>query len=197
MKKNFPLFVLLLSFVIWQGCGKTQEANKELSADEKEAEAKEVEVKRVEAVAAKRAKLAKESAERTEKRALAAAEKAKASRTYKDASGKTVYYKADVDPSYSGGEDELRKYLKDNIKYPEAARENGVEGTVFVDFVIDEKGRVREVVATDAVGEDVDLSLKEESVRVVAAMPGWKAGMQNGKAVNVAFSIPITFEIAY
>jgi protein TonB len=65
-----------------------------------------------------------------------------------------------------------------------------------VDFVVDEKGRVREVVATDAVGEDVDLSFKEESVRVVAAMPGWKAGMQNGKAVDVSFSIPITFEIA-
>lgn len=197
MKKNFSLFVLLLSFVIWQGCGKTQEANKELSAEAKEVEAKEAETKKVEAVAAKRAKLAKESAERTEQRSLAAAERAKASRTYKDANGKTVYYKADVDPSYSGGEDELRKYLKDNIKYPEAALKNGTEGTVFVDFVVDEKGRIREVVATDAVGEDVDLSLKEESVRVVAAMPGWKAGKQNGKAVDVSFSIPITFEIAY
>lgn len=197
MKKNFPLFVLLLSFVIWQGCGKTQEANKELSAEAKEAEAKEVETKRVEAVAAKRAILAKQRAERAEQRSVAAADRAKASRTYKDANGKTVYYKADVDPSYSGGEDELRKYLKDNIKYPEAALKNGTEGTVFVDFVVDEKGRVREVVATDAVGEDVDLSLKEESVRVVAAMPGWKAGKQNGKAVDVSFSIPITFEIAY
>jgi TonB family protein len=191
MKKNFSLFVLLLSFVMWQGCGKTQEANKELTA-----EAKEAETKKVEAVAAKKAKLAKESAERTEQRKLTAAERAKTSRTYKDATGKTVYYKADVDPSYSGGEDQLRKYLKDNIKYPEGALEKGIEGTVFVDFVVDEKGRVREVVATDAVGEDVDLSFKEESVRVVAAMPGWKAGMQNGKAVDASFSIPITFEIA-
>jgi TonB family protein len=91
--------------------------------------------------------------------------------------------------------DELRKYLKENLKYPAEARTKGIEGTVFVDFVIDEKGNVREVVATDVVGENVDLSLKEESVRVVASMPGWKAGLQHGKAVDASFSIPITFEI--
>jgi TonB family protein len=194
MKKNFSLFVLLLSFVLWQGCGKTQEANNESTAEAKEAEA--VETKRVEAVAAKRAMLMKESANKSEQRRLAAIEKAKLAPFYKDANGNLIYHKAEVDPSYTGGQDELRKYLKANLKYPTEARENGVEGTVFVDFVIDSKGKVREVVASDVVGEDVDFSLKEESVRVVAAMPGWKAGVQNGKAVDVSFSIPITFEIS-
>jgi TonB family protein len=193
MKKNFSLFVLLLSFVIWQGCGKTQEANNELTAEAKEAEA--VEAKRVEAVAAKKAMLIKESAKKTEQRKLVAIEKAKLSPTYKDANGNLIYHKAEVDPSYAGGEDEMRKYLKDNLKYPEEARENRVEGTIFVDFVIDSKGKVREVVATDVIGDDVDFSLKEEAVRVVAAMPVWKAGIQNGKAVDVSYSIPITFEI--
>jgi TonB family protein len=193
MKKNFPLFVLLLSFVIWQGCGKTQEANNELTAEAKEAEA--VETKRVEAVAAKKAMFVKESANKAEQRKLAAMEKAKLTPFYKDANGNLIYHKAEVDPSYTGGEDELRKYLKENLKYPEEARENRIEGTIFVDFVIDAKGKVREVVATDVIGDDVDFSLKEEAVRVVAAMPGWKAGIQNGRAVDASFSIPITFEI--
>jgi len=193
MKKNFPLFILLFAFALWQGCAsKSQEVAEELKAD---TEAEAVETKKADAVAAKKARLVKESAEKAEQRSQALAEKAKLSPTYKDATGKTVYIKAEIDPSYNGGQDEMRKYLRDNLKYPTEARDNGVEGTVFVDFVIDEKGRVREVVATDAVGEDVDLSLKEESVRVVASMPGWKAGIQHGKAVDVSFSIPITFEI--
>ena len=89
----------------------------------------------------------------------------------------------------------MRKFLKENLVFPEAARKKGYEGTVFVDFIVDEKGRVREVFATDAVGEDVDFSLKEESVRVVASMPLWSPGMQHGKPVDATFSIPISFEI--
>ena len=54
---------------------------------------------------------------------------------------------------------------------------------------------VREVVASDVIGENVDASFKEESVRVVAAMPGWIAGRQQGKGVDVSFSIPITFQL--
>jgi TonB family protein len=193
MKKNFPLFVLLLSFVIWQGCGKTQEANNESIAEAKTVE--EVEAKKIQAAAAKKANLAKEKEAKAEERRLATIEKAKLAPFYKDANGNLVYHKAEVDPSYAGGEKEMRNYLKDNLKYPTEARENGIEGTIFVDFVIDAKGTVKEVVASDVIGEDVDFSLKEEAVRVVAAMPGWKAGIQNGKAVDVSFSIPITFEI--
>lgn len=183
--------MLYFSFVLWQGCAsKSQEVN-----DESSAKADLVEIKKTYAIVAMRARLVKECAAKVEQRSLALAERAKLSQTYKDTSGKTIYIKAEVDPSYTGGQDEMRKYLKDNLKYPKEARDSGVEGTVFVDFVIDEKGKVREVVASDAVGEDVDLSFKEESVRVVASMPGWKAGIQRGKAVDVSFSIPITFEI--
>jgi TonB family protein len=193
MKKNFSLFVLLFSLIVWQGCGsKTQEAANE---SESIAKAAVAEAQKVQTVAARKAMLIKESAKKAEQRRLAAAEKARLSLTYKDANGKIIYNKAEIDPSYAGGQEELMKYLKDNLKYPAEARKNGVEGTVFVDFVIDANGKVREVVATDIVGEDVDLSLKEESVRVVASMPGWKAGIQHGKAVDVSFSIPITFEM--
>jgi hypothetical protein len=85
--------------------------------------------------------------------------------------------------------------LKDNLKYPKEAEESNTEGTVFVDFVIDANGKVREVVASDLVGEDVDFLLKEEASRVVAAMPAWRASIQQGKPVDVSFSIPITCEL--
>lgn len=188
MKKTFTLFALLFGFAIWQGCApKTEESSASIAKDQAASQAV--------AVADKKTILAKASAEKYNQRMLAAAEKAKKEMTYTDANGKVIYYKAEVDPSYAGGMDAMRQYLKDNLQYPTEARENGIEGTVFVDFVIDEKGRVREVVATDIVGDDVDESFKTEAVRVVSAMPGWKAGVQHGKAVDTSFSIPITFEI--
>jgi TonB family protein len=192
MKKILSLIVLLFSFAVWQGCDfKNQETN----ASGTKAQEEEAQIKKAEELAAKRAWLLKASEEKAEQRRLAAIEKAKLSPTYTDASGRIVYLKTEVAPYYIGGEDEMRKYLKDNLKYPNAAREQSMEGTVFVDFVIDQMGNVREVVASDIVGEDVDLSLKEESVRVVASMPGWKAGLQQGKAVDASFSIPIRFYI--
>lgn len=193
MKKIIVMFVLLLSFVVWQGCvSENKESEKELTTN---ADAEALEIEKAEAVAARKEKLIKASAEKAHQRSIAAAERARLALTYKDATGKTVYYKTDVEPAYTGGLDELKRYLKDNLKYPAKARDGGIEGTVFVDFIVDEKGSVRQVLASDVVGEDVDLSLKEEAVRVVAAMPGWKPGRHNGKAVDASFSIPITFEI--
>ena len=93
-------------------------------------------------IAVTRAKIAKASAEKEVQRELTIAEKAKPSPTYKDASGKFLYYKADVDASYTGGFDELRQNLKNNPTYPEAAGEKSHEGTVFVDFIVDEKRRI-------------------------------------------------------
>ena len=194
MKNFIMLFVLVFALVIWQGCSKTEESANESTAKTSEATAKLVK-RDADEIAATRARIAEARAEKEAQRKLAIAEKAKASPTYKDADGNVVYYKAEIDPSYTGGFDELAKYLKENLKYPEAARQAGYEGTVFVDFVIDAKGRVREVVASDVIGENVDASFKEESVRVVAAMPGWMAGRQQGKAVDTSFSIPITFEL--
>jgi len=194
MKNFIMLFVLVFALVIWQGCSKTEESANESTAKTSEANAKLVK-RNADEVAAKRAWIVKARAEKEAQRKLDLAEKAKASPTYKDAGGNIVYYKAEIDPSYTGGFDELTKYLNANLKYPEAAREAGHEGTVFVDFVIDAKGRVREVVASDVIGENAEASFKEESVRVVAAMPGWIAGRQQGKAVDASFSIPITFQL--
>ncbi|MEX1241893.1 MAG: energy transducer TonB [Cyclobacteriaceae bacterium] len=192
MKRNIQLVILLSAIALWQGCASKGEG----SADESKAitQAQAAQMKKDE-VAAKRALLVKASVLKAEERARAAAERAKLTPTYKDALGNTIYIKAEVDPSYNGGDEAMSKYLRDNLKYPDAARDKGLQGTVFVDFVIDSKGRVREVVASDVVGEDVDISLKEEAVRVVASMPAWNAGLQQAKAVDVSFSIPITFDL--
>jgi TonB family protein len=148
-----------------------------------------------EKLAAKRTARTKARLEKEEQRRLAVLAKAGLSPTYSDLKGNVVYYKAEVDPAYTGGMEGLETYLKANLIYPTGAREKGLEGTVFVDFVIDTRGRVREVVASDVVGEDVDASFKEESVRVVAGMPAWNPGRQHGIAVDAAFSIPITFQL--
>lgn len=193
MKRTIQLVTLLAAFAVWQGCESKSE--KAAEASKAVADAQEIEVKRAEALAAKRALILKASAVRAEERSRAAAERAKLTPTYKDSFGNVVYIKAEVDPSYNGGDAAMSSYLRDNLKYPQEARDAGKQGTVFVDFVVNSKGEVREVVASDVVGEDVDVSLKEEAVRVVASMPGWNAGLQQAKAVDVSFSIPITFEL--
>ena len=78
---------------------------------------------------------------------------------------------------------------------PEAAKAQEAEGTVFVDFIVATDGSIRNVVATDAAGEDVDQTLRDEAIRVVSSMPKWTPGRQHGKPVHVSYSLPITFQI--
>ncbi len=191
MKKNSPLLMLVFAFALLQSCGpKTEDsAATEMEASTNEAQATEDR-------ATKRARIEAARVEKIEQRRLAAIEKAKTSPTYKDASGKVIYNKAEVDPTFVGGDGAMMTYLKDNLTYPELAQKNGVEGTVFVDFVVDEKGAIREVLATDVTSDDIDQSLKAEAIRVVSAMPNWVAGTQHGKAVAASFSVPITFQLS-
>ncbi len=198
MKKNLQLFVLLFSVVIWQSCGSKSEMTDNDNMDSVSDASLDVlttDVKR-DSVVAKRAAIEKARAAKQEERMLAVAQKAKSSLTFKDASGKIVYNKAEVDPSFRGGEKALMTYLRDNLRYPKAAEDKGIEGTVFVNFIVDEKGYVREVMASDVIGDDADQLLTNEAVRVVTSMPAWVAGRQHGKDVDVNFSIPITFELS-
>lgn len=94
-------------------------------------------------------------------------------------------------PSFPGGEAQLVRYLGDNIKYPAIARENGITGTVFVTFVIGPDGQVKDIKILRGIGGGCD----EEAVRVVKAMPKWKAGKQRGKPVSVQYNLPIRFTL--
>ncbi len=193
MKKIITMFLLLSALFTWQSCGSEQRESEQKERAQLKVETAAQE--KADKLAAMRALIVKTSAERTTERNRILAEKAKKSPTYKDASGQIVYYKAEVSPSYTGGMDGLNEYLKKNLNYPAEAREKGMQGTIFVDFVVNKNGNIREVMATDVVGEDVDVTLKEEAVRVVASMPGWTAGRQNDQPVDASFSVPITFEL--
>lgn len=194
MRKTFQLFILLCSVIIWQSCGpKTETTENDIVMDSvSDGSLDDL----AEEAAAKHLKIEEARAEKQEQRDLAVAEKAKTSPTYKDASGKVVYNKAEIDPSFTGGQKAMMTYLRDNLQYPKAAEDKGIEGTVFVNFIIDKKGNVREAAASDVIGDDIDQLLTNEAVRVVAGMPAWVAGRQHGKDVDVSFSIPITFELS-
>jgi TonB family protein len=193
MKKTIYMIALVCTMMVWQRC-----ATKENTGDSASPTTEEVaaETQKKEAAAARRASLEKARAEKAEQRRLAYLELIRTSPTYTTTSGKLVYYKAEVDPKYKGGEKAMMKYLHDNLNYPQEAQDKEVEGTVFVDFVVDQNGNVTEVIGSDVIGENADILLKEEAVRVVAAMPQWVAGTQRGVTVDTHFSVPITFELA-
>ncbi len=94
-------------------------------------------------------------------------------------------------PEFPGGETGLRKYIAENVRYPEMAKENDIQGTVYVRFVVDEKGKVTNVELL----RGVDPLLDKEALRVVQSLPSWKPGKQRGKAVKVSHSVPIKFAL--
>lgn len=95
-------------------------------------------------------------------------------------------------PTFPGGEEALAKYLSNNIRYPPMATENGISGTVFVSFVVDSEGTIKDV---KTVGAPKGGGLEEEAIRVVKKMPKWKPGKQNGRQVSVQFNLPIRFTL--
>lgn len=93
-------------------------------------------------------------------------------------------------PSFPGGN--VQKWISKNVKYPVLAMENGIQGKVFVQFVIERDGSITDV----KVVRGVDSSLDKEAIRVVKAMPKWTPGKQRGKAVRVSFTLPINFQLS-
>ena len=197
MKNNIliPGLALISILVLSQGCSPYREEKMLVQTDETDAQAALVKSQEAKDLEMWRSAVVEKRKLQHEQRRLAILEKAKLNPTYENADGNVVYYKAQQDPFFNGGEKALAQYLRENLAYPGEARANGLEGTVLVDFVVDKNGRVGEVVAYDGVADDVDMAFKEEAVRVVASMTGWRAGRQHGKAVNTSFTIPITFEL--
>ena len=94
-------------------------------------------------------------------------------------------------PDFPGGVAKLSEYLQKNIKYPQMARESGIQGRVFVNFVVEPDGSVSNVKVLRSLGGGCD----EEAMRVVKAMPKWKPGKQRGKAVRVSYILPVNFKL--
>jgi protein TonB len=94
-------------------------------------------------------------------------------------------------PAFPGGDEARIRYLNENIKYPQMARESGIQGRVFVTFVVEKDGNVTDVRVLRGIGGGCD----EEAVRVIKNMPSWNPGKQRGKAVRVQFNMPILFKL--
>lgn len=94
-------------------------------------------------------------------------------------------------PLFPGGPAALMKYLSENTKYPVVAQENGVQGRVTVQFVVEKDGSISDV----HVLRGVDPSLDKEAVRVVKSMPRWTPGKQNGITVRVNYRVPVLFRL--
>ena len=100
-----------------------------------------------------------------------------------------VFFIVEEMPVFPGGEEALRKYIAQSVKYPAIAQENGIQGRVFVAFVVNTKGEVTDV----KIARGVDPNLDKEAIRVVNSMPKWSPGKQRGKAVKVSYTVPINF----
>jgi protein TonB len=94
-------------------------------------------------------------------------------------------------PSFPGGDAELMKYLNTHMKYPVVAEENGIQGRVICTFVVERDGSITDV----KVIKSVDPSLDKEAIRVLKSMPKWIPGKQNGSAVRVKYTVPVTFRL--
>ncbi|MFN0254253.1 energy transducer TonB [Pedobacter ureilyticus] len=95
----------------------------------------------------------------------------------------------DVYPEFPGGMDAWAKYIQKNLRYPSMASENGVQGKVFLSFVVEKDGMITDVKVTRGIGFGCD----EEAMRVIKKSPRWKAGMQNNLPVRVRYNMPISY----
>ncbi len=94
-------------------------------------------------------------------------------------------------PQFPGGDAALMQFLSSHIKYPVVAEENGIQGRVVCTFVVERNGSITDV----KVVKSVDPSLDKEAVRVIKSMPNWIPGKQNGSAVRVKYTVPVTFRL--
>ncbi len=94
-------------------------------------------------------------------------------------------------PEYIGGEEARLQYLRDNIHYPQLAKEADVQGTVYITFIIDEGGNLTHLEVARGIGAGCD----EEALRVLKSMPKWNPGKQDGKPVRVKYAMPVLFKL--
>ncbi len=102
-----------------------------------------------------------------------------------------IFTVVEKDPEFPGGTEALYKYLAENIKYPQLARDNGITGKVYITFVVERDGSI----ANPKILRDIGGGCGAEAIRVVKAMPKWTPGKQRGKAVRVQFNLPVNFNL--
>lgn len=108
-----------------------------------------------------------------------------------DADTDQVFHVVEVDPEFPGGMEALIKYLSENIKYPEQAKKDKIQGRVYISFVVEKDGSVADAKVLRGIGGGCD----EEALRVVNAMPKWTPGKQRNTPVRVQFNLPVAFKL--
>ena len=109
-----------------------------------------------------------------------------------DDPGKVIEFSGATEkPAFTGGEDLLFQFIIDHIKYPDIARENKIQGTVYISFIVEPDGSITNINVMKGIGAGCD----EEAERVIKLMPKWNAGKQNNKSVRVRVVIPMRFKI--
>lgn len=103
-----------------------------------------------------------------------------------------IFMVVETMPEFPGGQQALSKYLNENVKYPVIAQENGIQGRVICQFVVNKDGAIVDV---EVVRSGGDPSLDKEAVRVIKSMPKWNPGKQRGKAVRVKYTVPVNFRL--
>jgi TonB family protein len=103
----------------------------------------------------------------------------------------TGFRQLDRQPEFQGGSDAMIKFIAQNVKYPEKARQSGVQGTVYVQFTVEESGKVSQI----SIKKGVEATLDAEAMRVVGLMPDWSPGEIKGKKVSVQMVLPISFSL--
>ncbi|GAB2541278.1 energy transducer TonB [Spirosoma aerophilum] len=112
--------------------------------------------------------------------------------TYSPVMEEEVFTVCEVPPSFPGGNAELGNYLRQNLRYPEAASKAKIDGKVFVAFIVTNQGLIRDVNVLKGLGYGTN----EEAVRLVQTMPAWIPGKQAGRFVNVKYNLVIPFVLA-
>ncbi len=102
-----------------------------------------------------------------------------------------IFQVVEEQPMFPGGMGEMMKFLQQNVKYPKEAQDQGKQGRVIVQFVVNKDGSI----SNDTIVRSVDPLLDAEALRVVRSMPNWTPGKQRGKEVRVRFTLPVTFRL--
>jgi len=97
-------------------------------------------------------------------------------------------------PEYPGGQKAMMEFIQKNLQYPEFAKDNNLQGTVFATFIIDKKGKITDVRILRSMNPPC-IACDSEIIRVIKKMPKWKQGMQQGKPVMVRFNLPVKFAL--
>ena len=109
-----------------------------------------------------------------------------------DEEEEVIFMVVETMPEFPGGQQALFKYIEEEKKYPLIAKENGIQGRVICQFVVNKDGSIVDVIAIRSSGEP---SLDKEAIRVIKSMPKWKPGKQRGKPVRVKYTVPVNFRL--